>query len=50
MVQHLVVLLRHQLALAVIEQQRGDLLIQLDPVRGPRLLLGARAQGEGRRS
>lgn len=49
MVQHFVILLGHQLALTVVEQQRCDLLIQLDPVRGPRLFLEAVGQGEGER-
>ena len=48
-VQHFVILLGHQLALTVVEQQWGDLLIQLDPVGGPRLFLGARRQGQGKR-
>lgn len=48
-VQHFVILLGHQLALTVVEQQRCDLLIQLHPVRGPRLLLEAVGQGEGER-
>lgn len=49
MVQHFVILLGHQLALTVVEQQWSDLLIQLDPVRGPRLFLEAVGQGEGER-
>lgn len=48
-IQHFVILFGHQLALTVVEQQWGDLLIQLDPVGGPRLFLGVRRQGEGKR-
>lgn len=48
-IQHFVILFGHQLALTVVEQQWGDLLIQLDPVGGPRLFLGARRQGQGKR-
>lgn len=32
-IQHFIILLSHQLALAVVEQQRCDLQVQLDPVR-----------------
>lgn len=48
-IQHFVILFGHQLALTVVEQQWGDLLIQLDPVGGPRLFLGAQRQGESKR-
>lgn len=49
-VQHFVILLGHQLALTVVEQQRSDLLIQLNPVRGSRLFLAAWGKGEGNQS
>lgn len=47
-VQHFVIFFGHQLTLTVVEQQWRDLLIQLNPVRGPRLFLGVWGQEDGK--